>query len=202
MEILDTISNLRYEGSLPEHIDGHHRNTLLCQFQAWKGADYVPQQVHAAIKWSKSNPFIVQENQEFKWQIPKGFNKTHSIKAKDSSIYIDAKGSIPLYHPNDILTGKKHKSEFDNDSSNKKQKIKHHLSKGSSKRKLTEYEMGASKKIKLTSISQDNLSSVTLRGLIWDGKITAVLMTLSLQFCGISGLKTLLNGPQDQCQRK
>ena len=49
LEILDTISKMRYNGTLPEHIDGHRRNTLVLQFQAWKGSEYVLENVHPAM---------------------------------------------------------------------------------------------------------------------------------------------------------
>ena len=56
LEILDLLCKMRYEGTLPDHIDGHRRNTLIRQFQLWKGSSFVPQVVHPAIKWSMSNP--------------------------------------------------------------------------------------------------------------------------------------------------
>ena len=66
---------MKYNGMLPVHIDGHRRNTLVRQFQLWKGTSYVPDQVHSAIRWSMSNPLIVKEVTDTKWHIPKGFSK-------------------------------------------------------------------------------------------------------------------------------
>ena len=43
LEILNEIFKMRYDGVFPLHIDGHRCNTLLCQFQLWKGTSYVPQ---------------------------------------------------------------------------------------------------------------------------------------------------------------
>ncbi|KZP03127.1 hypothetical protein FIBSPDRAFT_915371 [Athelia psychrophila] len=37
LEILSEITRLRHEGQLPDHINGHHRNTLIRQYQLWKG---------------------------------------------------------------------------------------------------------------------------------------------------------------------
>ncbi|EPQ50474.1 hypothetical protein GLOTRDRAFT_50507, partial [Gloeophyllum trabeum ATCC 11539] len=55
LEILDHITKLRYDGLLPGHIQGHRRNTLVRAYQIWKKDD-CPKHVHAAIKWSKTNP--------------------------------------------------------------------------------------------------------------------------------------------------
>ena len=64
LEILDLLCKMRYEGTLPDHIDGHWCNTLIRQFQLWKGSSFVPQDVHPAIKWSMSNPFFVNETRD------------------------------------------------------------------------------------------------------------------------------------------
>lgn len=49
LEILNYISKLKYDGDLPDNINGHHHNVLLHLFQEWKGLDYNPQQIHPAI---------------------------------------------------------------------------------------------------------------------------------------------------------
>jgi hypothetical protein len=46
LELLDEITKLKYERRLPLEINGHRRNTIICQFQKWKGASYVPTNVH------------------------------------------------------------------------------------------------------------------------------------------------------------
>src|SRR5882762_4681082 len=56
LEILDEITRMRYENLLPDHITGNRRNSLICQFQEWKGASYVPKNVHASIQWNKHDP--------------------------------------------------------------------------------------------------------------------------------------------------
>ena len=72
LEILDYISSkLKYDGDLPDSINGHCRNVLLHQFQEQKGLDYNPQQIHPAIQWNNSDHFIVQESDDVKWHIPK-----------------------------------------------------------------------------------------------------------------------------------
>jgi len=36
-ELLDDITRLRYEGQLPDHIEGHLRNNLIRLYQQWRG---------------------------------------------------------------------------------------------------------------------------------------------------------------------
>jgi len=56
LEILDEITKLRYEGKLPDHIQGKFRNPLIRAYQKWKGADYIPPLTHPALKWSIKDP--------------------------------------------------------------------------------------------------------------------------------------------------
>jgi hypothetical protein len=59
LELLDEITKMRYEGTIPDsaNVNGHIRNILISQFRKWKGVNYVPANVHPAITWSVSNPF-------------------------------------------------------------------------------------------------------------------------------------------------
>ena len=52
LELLDEITKLRYEGQLPDHIQGNFRNPLIREYQTWKGTNYVPELTHPALKWS------------------------------------------------------------------------------------------------------------------------------------------------------
>ena len=56
LELLDEISKLRYEGKLPDHIQGNFRNPLIRAYQNWKGTDYVPPLTHPALEWSDKDP--------------------------------------------------------------------------------------------------------------------------------------------------
>ena len=49
LELLDEISKLRYEGKLPDHIQGNFRNPLIRAYQKWKGTNYVPSPTHPHI---------------------------------------------------------------------------------------------------------------------------------------------------------
>jgi hypothetical protein len=50
LELLDEITRLKYEGQLPSSVNGHRRNTVIRQFQEWKGTSYNPKNVHHAIR--------------------------------------------------------------------------------------------------------------------------------------------------------
>jgi len=100
LEILDNITKLRYCGSLPHHIDGHHRNSLIRQYQQWKGTHHVPALVHPAIQWSDSSPFnLLSAVTDTTWHIPKcDVLKKGDLKVSrcDISLFLAAKGSISL----------------------------------------------------------------------------------------------------------
>ncbi|KAF8572733.1 hypothetical protein K439DRAFT_1650093 [Ramaria rubella] len=51
LERLDEINKLRYEKKLPNYIIGDRRNTIIREYQLWKGTNYVPKHVHAALHW-------------------------------------------------------------------------------------------------------------------------------------------------------
>ncbi|KAF8583797.1 hypothetical protein K439DRAFT_1239747, partial [Ramaria rubella] len=61
LEILDEITKLRYEKKLPTNITGDRRNTIIREYQLWKGTSFLPKHVHAAIHWSNDDPFPVLE---------------------------------------------------------------------------------------------------------------------------------------------
>ncbi|KAF8589213.1 hypothetical protein K439DRAFT_1254239, partial [Ramaria rubella] len=61
LEILDEITKLRYERNLPSDIIGDRRNTIIREYQLWKGSNFVPKHVHAALRWSNDDPFPLLE---------------------------------------------------------------------------------------------------------------------------------------------
>jgi len=163
---LDFITKTRYEGHLPINIDGHRRNTIIQQFLEWKGTDYVPDQMHPAIKWSKSIPFKLQEAEHILWHMPRDSkNGVVNSSKKDSSKYVAAKGSVPIYQiHDDIHQNKKHKLDEQHMDSNKKQKTKHTVEETSNYLSSIGYEFD--KVHKHSPTENDNFSPV---GLIWDG---------------------------------
>ena len=56
LELLDDITRLRYNGQLPESINGRLHNSVLHQYQQLKGKGYCPQNVMGPIRWSELYP--------------------------------------------------------------------------------------------------------------------------------------------------
>jgi hypothetical protein len=131
LEILDEITKMEYEGSLPDDINGHRRNTVIRQFQKLKGTAYVPKNVHSAIKWSKSNPLdMLPVVTDSPWQIVKAPKKENTkSKSLKSNIqgYVAAKGTVPVVvHVNhDHDKSKKRKSDETTQQNAKKIKVTH-----------------------------------------------------------------------------
>ena len=61
LELLDEITRLRFLGKLPVTIAGDTRNNIISAFREWRGAQYMPQNVHASIRWSKRSPWLESE---------------------------------------------------------------------------------------------------------------------------------------------
>ena len=142
LELLDEISKLRYEGKLPDHIQGNFRNPLIRAYQKWKGTDYVPPLTHPALKWSGNDPMpLLSVVTDAPWQIIDKKTKKE-VKIETTSIqsgFVVAEGSLP------VKSGKKRKLEEAKNLSASVKKTK------------------AAQMI----IASDNSSSPD--GLIWDG---------------------------------
>ncbi|KAJ7281249.1 hypothetical protein C8J57DRAFT_1056666, partial [Mycena rebaudengoi] len=68
IEILDEITRLRYEGSLPRHVTGLYRRHLLRAYQLWKGDTYEVPNLHPAIHWEpEMGPRIPIQSEYDKW---------------------------------------------------------------------------------------------------------------------------------------
>ena len=142
LELLDEISKLRYEGKLPDHIQGNFRNPLIRAYQKWKGTDYVPPLTHPALKWSVKDPMpLLSVVTDAPWQIiDKKKKKEDKIEAtSNQSGFITAKGSVSV-------------------KSGKKRKLEEHENLSASAKKTKAAQM---------ILTSDNSSSPA--GLIWDG---------------------------------
>jgi hypothetical protein len=99
-EILDDIARLRYEGSLPDYINGCVRNTLIRQYQTWKGIHHVPSKTDKSLRWSSTDPLpLLPIVNDSSWQlIDKTKNKktTNILKNQISSSFLPAHGSIAI----------------------------------------------------------------------------------------------------------
>jgi hypothetical protein len=98
---LDEITRLAFYSQLSPEINGHSGNTLLRWFCAWKGLNYVPENLHPSIKWSAQCPNPLEaEVQDIPWQIVN--RKEHLNSNLNNSIFkapnsfITTKGSMPL----------------------------------------------------------------------------------------------------------
>ena len=142
LEILDEISKLRYEGKLPDHIQGNFRNPLIRAYQKWKGTDYVPPLTHPALNWSVKDPMpLLSVVTDAPWQIIDK-KKKKEVKIETTtiqSVFVAAKGSVP------VKSGKKRKLEDAEDIS------------------------ASNKKIKAAQVIIASGDSSSPSGLIWDG---------------------------------
>jgi hypothetical protein len=85
LELLDDIGRLRYIGELPVSVVGDRRNTLIHAFRKCKGEQYVPENVHKAIQWSKNAPFVLNSDyDDVLWHV---LDKKTSLLAVQSAVY-------------------------------------------------------------------------------------------------------------------
>ena len=108
LELLDEITKLRYEGQLPDHIQGKFGNPLIRAYQTWKGTNYVPELTHPALKWSAKDllpllPVITDAPWQIieKKQAKKKKKNTGDIEGENDapeiqSVFIAAGGSAPV----------------------------------------------------------------------------------------------------------
>ena len=100
LEILDEITRMRYEKLLPNHITENRRNSLIRQFQEWKGASYVPKNVHTSIQWNEHDLLdTLNVVTDSPWQIvQKGKQKGNASTNKPANNigFVAARGTIPV----------------------------------------------------------------------------------------------------------
>ncbi|KAF8580379.1 hypothetical protein K439DRAFT_1357150, partial [Ramaria rubella] len=110
LEILDDVMSLHHLGKLNACVEGDRRNTVIREYQKWKGTEYVPLTVHQALKWSKNDPLhLLEKLEDEAWTIidnklNKASNITFEQPMDDKSSkrrildenYITAKGSQSL----------------------------------------------------------------------------------------------------------
>jgi hypothetical protein len=61
LELLDEIMRLLYSRKLPGQITGDTRNNIIDTFRKWRCEQYIPQNVHSSIRWSKCSPWLESE---------------------------------------------------------------------------------------------------------------------------------------------
>jgi hypothetical protein len=120
-EILDDLTRLTYENKLPDFIQGTTHNTLIRQYQQWKGEHFVPDKVDIALRWSNKDPMnLLSVVTDTAWHIiDKSKNKNVS-KSNIVTTFIPAKGSKAVKHKQDeiddnLVVNKKNKSSLPSD---------------------------------------------------------------------------------------
>jgi len=69
LELLDEITDLRYNGKLHKSVVGEQRNMLIMAFIQWKGMHHVPSTIHKAIRWNSRDPLLEPEIEDVRWKI-------------------------------------------------------------------------------------------------------------------------------------
>jgi hypothetical protein len=111
LEILDDITRMRYESQLPDHIEGERRNTLIRQYQKWKGTSYVPEKTDQHLSWSKKKDMtLLPVVTDSPWQLIKKQEKNNLVTKKVDTNFVPAQGSSPL-----PISSLKRKFESEND---------------------------------------------------------------------------------------
>ncbi|KAF9547537.1 hypothetical protein CPC08DRAFT_648754 [Agrocybe pediades] len=67
LEMLNDITRLRYEGKLPDHVNGFIRRPLIKLFQQWKGDACEGSDWHPSIKWSPTDKKLLEEKDDLMW---------------------------------------------------------------------------------------------------------------------------------------
>jgi hypothetical protein len=120
-EILDDLTRLAYENKLPDFIQGNTRNTLIRQYQQWKGEHFVPEKVDIALKWSDKDPMnILPVITDSTWQIIDKSKIKNISMSNIVTTFIPAKGSKELKRKQDkiddnLVGKKKNKSSLPSD---------------------------------------------------------------------------------------
>src|SRR3984957_11294269 len=104
LELLDEITKLRYEGNLPDNIQGKFRNPLIRSYKKWKGTEYVPPLTHPALRWSGEEPLpFLPVVTDAPWQIidkkKKGAEIEAAAEVETLNIqpgFVTAEGSVPV----------------------------------------------------------------------------------------------------------
>ena len=69
LELLDYVTLLLYEGTLPPLIFGDRRYDLLTRFQAHVGNMFIPPNVEQAIVWGPHDPVHPTDCSTFEWDV-------------------------------------------------------------------------------------------------------------------------------------
>jgi hypothetical protein len=96
LELMDEITQLRFEDKLSPSINGHLRNPLIRQYQLLKGELYVPDVVPDTLRWNKTDPMnILKVQTDTQWQLIEKFKeKTTKYTPASGTVAIENKNLI------------------------------------------------------------------------------------------------------------
>ncbi|KAJ3969041.1 hypothetical protein EV361DRAFT_804587 [Lentinula raphanica] len=84
LELLDEITKLRFDNVLPSTVCGTTRKLLIESFLQWKGSEHLPSHIHSSIKWSKSDPYVLEQELLPSWTTMDKKNTTGHSSSKIS----------------------------------------------------------------------------------------------------------------------
>ncbi|KAJ3773255.1 hypothetical protein FB446DRAFT_642021 [Lentinula raphanica] len=96
LELLDEITKLRFNNLLPSSVCGSTRKLLIETFLQWKGSEHLPSHVHSSIKWSKSDPYVLQQELLPSWTT---MDKKKFQEFKQNSNFSSHSKSGSFQHP-------------------------------------------------------------------------------------------------------
>jgi hypothetical protein len=110
LELLDDITKLFYENKLPNNINGKLRNTVIRQYQIYKGTNYIHDRVPSQLKWTLSDPMdLLPVITDSSWQVINNKYKSENLletpimkkpSTKQNNTgaqhFVEAKGTMPV----------------------------------------------------------------------------------------------------------
>ncbi|KZP10041.1 hypothetical protein FIBSPDRAFT_759033 [Athelia psychrophila] len=120
LELLDEITKMRYENTLPVEVRGNTQILLIKSFQKWKGVDFVPVNTHPSLAWSINQPMHTMPDEEgTTWYTVEQKKKRSTAEIKRAAskrdsmqrTYKQALGSTQV--PLSDVTSKRKASEMD-----------------------------------------------------------------------------------------
>ncbi|KAF8218554.1 hypothetical protein L208DRAFT_1227815, partial [Tricholoma matsutake] len=70
LEILDTITALQFYGKLnANEMAGDRQKALISWFHKKKGADYMPEAMHSALRWGPGDPYLEWTHSDMDWHL-------------------------------------------------------------------------------------------------------------------------------------
>jgi hypothetical protein len=103
LELLDTITKLHFDSKLPTTVCGDVRSRLVGSYRKWKGTNDMPQSLHPAIRWKKSDPFLEDDIEEVKKTELQGKLKDEPEKDEVDTPGVDESPTVTTpIEPNDV----------------------------------------------------------------------------------------------------